>query len=88
MLEIPGLPPRHPMGLLDWVFGAFLICLTCAFLSSPLTPRWRMVRAAFAGPAIALGWVYLAFVPLNLNDEDQWGTTILMCEFMYTHLAH
>lgn len=71
---------RHPVTSLDYNFGFLLIFLTALTLTTPLTNGWRLFRCGIAGPAIALGWIYLAWAPYDNNDMDQWGVTILMSE--------
>lgn len=72
---------RHEATPLDYNFGFFLIFATALALTTPLTPGWRLVRTGLFGPAIVVGWIFLAWIPYIRNDSEQWGVTLLMSEF-------
>lgn len=72
---------RHEATPFDYTFGFFLIFATALTLTTPLTPGWRLLRAGVIGPAIFLGWLYLAWIPVVKNSSEQWGVTNLMSEF-------
>jgi hypothetical protein len=71
---------RHEAHPLDYNFASILILSTALTLITPLTPGYRLFRQAIAGPLIACGWLYLAWVPYVRNDAEQWEVTILTSE--------
>jgi hypothetical protein len=71
---------RHKAKIIDYNLGFLLIFLTAVILTTPLTPGYRLLRQSVLGPAIVLGWLYLAWIPYNPNDVEQWEVTILMSE--------
>jgi len=71
---------RHEAHPLDYNFASILILSTALTLLTPLSPGYRLFRKAVAGPLIACGWLYLAWVPYVRNDAEQWEVTILASE--------
>ena len=69
---------RHQALVLDYNFGFLLIFLTALTLTTPLSPGWRLFRTSIAGPLIALGWLYNAWIPYVMNDSEQWEVTVFM----------
>ena len=69
---------RHQALVLDYIFGFLLIFLTALTLTTPLSPGWRLFRTSIAGPLIALGWLYNAWIPYVMNDSEQWEVTVFM----------
>lgn len=71
---------RHEAHPLDYNFASILILSTALTLLTPLSPGYRLFRKAVAGPLIACGWLFLAWVPYVRNDAEQWEVTILASE--------
>ncbi|EIW71680.1 hypothetical protein TREMEDRAFT_67902 [Tremella mesenterica DSM 1558] len=68
------------MNVLHWVFGFGLIYSTCLALVTPHTAGWKMFRITIT-PFISIGWLWCAFGVHQINDDDLWGTAILMTYF-------
>ena len=72
--------PRQPQPL-DYALSFGNLLLIPLLLCTPLTPTWRIIRAAVFAPLTMIIWAHV--IPLAKESMvDQWGSTTLMAWFM------
>jgi hypothetical protein len=81
---ITRLPVRQAFGPQHIATGIGLMALTVLTHVTPHSPSWIIFRRGIALPFIACGFLYLYWVPIVPEPEQQWGNAIGCCESSIT----
>ena len=85
-MTFPILEPHHATPT-DLVVSLGLVVVFPLFLTTPLTPGWRLIRGAIFAPLSASVFLYIILFIAHNDFVDQWGVPILMFWFAFQCLS-